>query len=294
MAALTAEKATPVKQREVTRSLWWMELIGSAFIFASVYLILYLVYQMATAASASYFGLDPVVRISGIEYRNSPGWYPHAVKRTFIVGAILMAALSFVFFSAYAALRKHLIFIRLFLLWSAVISVAMVAQRLVGVMISVNFEFRKLGELGFELSVFGAYMYYVPQTYWFMAFCGLLLLAVAGLLLGKPFLQTAWSSDLIGDESTRFRFIINQIMLPYLIGSGVVTLLTFPSNIVPNFLAFICVGFLLFFSLVRAMLLGPMPIPRQKTWERWPLVPIALIAVMVLLIKTLFRFGVPI
>jgi hypothetical protein len=294
MAALMAEKAASAKQVEVPRSVWWLELVGSAFIFASVYLILYLLYQIATAAAASYFGLDPVVRISGIEYRNSPGWYPHAVKRTFVVGAILMASVSLVFFATYAAFRKHFIFIRLFLLWSATISVAMVAQRLIGVLVSVNFEFRKLGELGFELSVFGAYMYYVPQTYWFMAFCGLMLLMVAGFLLGKPFLQTAWSSDLIGEEGTRFRFIINQVILPYVIGAAVVTLVTFPSNIVPNFVAFVSVGILLFFSLVRAMLLGPMPIPRQKTWERWPLVPIALLAVVVLLIKTVFSYGLPI
>jgi hypothetical protein len=284
---------SPDKGKEViqVRNVWWIELLGSAFIFASVYLLLYIVYQATTALVASYFGLDSVLYMDRVAYNNGFEWYPHAVKRTFLVGAIFIGFAGITFYILYAFLRKSFIFVRLFMLWASVIAISMLAQRLIGVLISSNFEFRKLGELGFELAVFGAYMYYEQTTYWMMAFVGLLLLAISGFFIGKPFLQTAWSSEQIGSEHTRFNFLKYQVVLPFFLGSAVVTAITFPFNIISNAMAFTCVAFALVFAIVRAMFLGPMLIPRQRTWERWPIVPAVLLLVTLVAIKTVLRIG---
>lgn len=283
-----------LKARKVVGKLSWPELLGSAFLFAAVYLLLYLAYNAATAAAASYFGLDPVLRLRGVSYSNSSHWYPHAVKRTFIVGLFFMTAVAVGSYTLYAVFRKKLIFIRLFLLWASAVSIGMVAQRMVGVLFSGSFEFRKLGDLGMELAIYGAYMYYKPTTYWVIALVGLMLIGVAGFFLGKPLLQTAWSSELIGSENNRLVFLRNQIMLPFLIGCAIVVAITFPDNIVPNVLGFACIGLALVFAILRGMLLGPMQIPRQRDWERWPVIP-ALVLLLVLVgsftfLKTGIRF----
>ncbi len=283
-----------LKARKVVGKLSWPELLGSAFLFAAVYLLLYLAYNAATAAAASYFGLDPVLRLRGVSYSNSSHWYPHAVKRTFIVGLFFMTAVAVGSYTLYAVFRKKLIFIRLFLLWASAVSIGMVAQRMVGVLFSGSFEFRKLGDLGMELAIYGAYMYYKPTTYWVIALVGLMLIGVAGFFLGKPLLQTAWSSELIGSENNRLVFLRNQIMLPFLIGCAIVVAITFPDNIFPNVLGFACIGLALVFAILRGMLLGPMQIPRQRDWERWPVIP-ALVLLLVLVgsftfLKTGIRF----
>lgn len=268
-----------------------MELLGSAFIFASVYLILYLIYQLSTGLVASHLGIRTVLYMEYIHYENAHEWYPHAVKRSFLIGALVMPVVAVAAYILYALLRKRLIFIRLFLLWMFTIATGMLSQRLIGTLFSSNFEFRKLGELGMELSVYGAYMYFQPAVYVAMALFGLLLLAVAGFFVGKPFLQTAWASDQIGDEGSRLIFLRNQVILPFVIGAGVVIAVTFPNNVVPNAIGFACIGLVLMFAIFRAMTLGSMVIPRQRTWERWPLVPFALLAVTVLVIKTLLTSG---
>jgi len=247
------------------QTIWWVELIGSSFIFASVYLLLYITYHAATATAAAHFGLDPVLYLDKINYGNSSGWYPHAVKRVFVIGAILMGVLGVAFYILYAAVRKTFIFVRLFMLWASIISFGLLAQRLVGVLISFNFEFRKLGEIGFELAVFGAYMYYLPTTFSMMAFTGLLLMIAVGFFVGKPFLQSAWSSLQIGDEKSRFNYLKYQVILPYFFGMILVTLIMFPYNMISNVMAFACIGLCLVFAIVRAMLLGPVVVPRQKT-----------------------------
>lgn len=260
--------------------------------FAAVYLLLFLAYEFVTASTASYFGLEATVRVRGISYAASHLWWPHAVKRTFLIGFLFMIFLSLLSFTLFALLRKSYISVRLFFLWSCVLSVSMVSQRLVSTIFSSSFEFRKLGDLGMELSIYGAYMYYKPTTYWFLAILGLLLMVSAGLLLGKPFLQTAWSSEQIGSENNRFVFLRNQLILPFLIGAAIVVALTFPHNLVSNGIGFLCVAVVLVMALVRGMLLGPMPIPKQKRWERWPLVPAVVLAVVVALALTVLRSGV--
>lgn len=260
--------------------------------FAAVYLLLYLVYQGTTAAAAYYFGLDPVLRLSGISYSSGHLWYPHAVKRTFLVGLLTMASIAVASYILYAALRKRLIFIRLFFIWTTVIASGMVVQRLIGVIFSNNFAFRKLGELGMELSVFGAYMYYKPTTYYFLAVLGFLLTMIAGYFLGKPFLQTAWSTEQIGAADTRLRFLRNQLLLPFMLGSGLVVAVTFPDNLIPNVFGFASIGLILIFALVRGMLLGQMLIGRQQNWERWPLVPALILALVLTACFTVLRTGI--
>ncbi len=282
----------PVVERKA--SVQWAELVGSSFLFAAAYLLLYILYDYVTALAAAHFGLEPVLFYDTIRYENNDGWYPHCVKRVFIVGSIVMGLLGIAFYIAYLLLRKSYIFLRLFALWGSLISFAVLAQRMMTVPFAGNFEYRRLDSLGMELAIFTSYMYYKETTEWAIGFLGFLLIISIGILYAKPFLQTAWSSKQIGSESERYKFLRLQVILPVLFGSLLVTLVVFPINLIPNSISFVASLVSLLIMTIHAMMMGSFKIPRQKTWERWPIVPTILFVLVIILIKTALTTGIAI
>lgn len=279
----------PVEERD--KKVQWAELIGSSFLFASAYLILYIFYDFVTALAAAHFGLEPVLFYDTITYENTfpngaSKWYPHCIKRVFSIGAIAMGILGIFFYGSYIALRKSYIFVRLFMLWGSLISFAILGQRLMAVPFAGNFDYRKLDSLGFELAIFTSYSYFKPSTEWAMGFLGFVLMIAIGLFYAKPFLQTAWSSKQIGSEKERYKFLRYQVILPVFFGSILVTVVVFPVNLIPNSIAFVASILCLLVMIIHAMLMGSFKIPRQKTWERWPIVPTIVFVLVIYLIKT--------
>lgn len=279
----------PVEERD--KKVQWAELIGSSFLFASAYLILYIFYDFVTALAAAHFGLEPVLFYDTITYENTfpdgaSKWYPHCIKRVFSIGAIVMGLLGIFFYGLYLALRKSYIFVRLFMLWGSLISFAILGQRLMAIPFAGNFDYRKLDSLGFELAIFTSYSYFKPSTEWAMGFLGFVLMIAIGLFYAKPFLQTAWSSKQIGSEKERYKFLRYQVILPVFFGSILVTIVVFPVNLIPNSIAFVASILCLLVMIIHAMLMGSFKIPRQKTWERWPIVPTLVFVLVIYLIKT--------
>ncbi len=286
------QEELPVVERD--KKVQWLELIGSSFLFASAYLLLYILYDFVTALAAAHFGLEPVLFYDTIRYENNDGWYPHCVKRVFIIGSIAMAFLGIFFYAMYLVLRKSFIFIRLFMLWGSLISFSVLAQRMMSVPFAGNFEYRKLDSLGFELAIFTSYSYFKPSTEWAIGFLGFLITIGIGILYAKPFLQTAWSSKQIGSEKERLKFLRYQVLLPVVFGAMTVTAVVGSTNIVPNSIAYGATLLCLLVMIVHAMLMGSFKIPRQKTWERWPIVPTIVFILVIVAIKTVLTTGIPI
>jgi|GEM_PF-788636 len=285
------ELSAPIVQ-EKKQLIWWAELIGSTFLFAAAYLVLYIVYDYVTALAAAHFQLKPVLFYDTIRYENNAGWYPHCVKRVFLIGAIVMGIAGISLYILYLIFRKSYIFVRLFLLWGSLIAFSVLAQRMMSVPFAGNFEYRRLDALGMELAIFTSYMYYKDSTEWAIGFLGFLLIGSIGILYAKPFLQTAWSSKQIGSEFERYKFLRYQVLLPCVLGALVVTVVLYPHNIIPNSIAFVGSLFCLLIMIIHAMLMGSFKIPRQKTWERWPIVPTIAFILIIILIKTALTTGI--
>ena len=263
----------------------WVELMGSAFIFAAVYLLLYTSYDLTTALAAKHFGMKPILFFDRIQYLNQPeAWYPHAVKRTFLSGPLLMILIGSFSFLFYIVFRKTYVFLRLFLLWTSLISFGILGQRT----LSIPFDSR------YEIGIFSAYMYYEQTTNYALAFLGFMLLVLIGLVYAKPFLQSASSSSQVANDGNRVRFLLFQVIMPMLAGSLIAFLIPFPSNIVPNSVAFLCCAITLLVVFIRGLTMGPVKIPKQTRWERWPIVPSILLAAVVVLYRVVLTIGVQI
>ncbi len=279
---------------ERDKKVQWLELIGSSFLFAAAYLLLYILFDFVTALAAAHFGMEPVLFFHTIGYGEADLWYPHSVKRTFVAGAIAVGILGLTFYALYLVLRKSYIFVRLFMLWGSLVSFAILSQRMMSVPFAGNFEYRLLDSLGMELAIFTSYMYYKPTTEWAIGFLGFLLTVLIGILYAKPFLQTAWSSKQIGSESERYKFLRYQVLLPVVFGGLIVSAVCYPVNLVPNSISFIATLVTLLVMIIHAMLMGSFKIPRQKTWERWPIVPTIVFILVMIAIKTILVSGIPI
>lgn len=279
------KKIQPIAQAQellIRGGIKWVELMGSAFIFAAVYLLVYVLYDFSTALAAKHFGMEPILFFDRIQYMQpSEAWYPHAVKRAYMSGAILMTGLAVGSYILYLALSKTYMYIRLFLLWTSLISVAILAQR----MMSIPFDGR------YELGIVAAYMYYEQTTNYALAFIGFLLLIGVGLVYAKPFIQTAGSSAQVTEKGNRLRFLTYQVLVPMLIGSLIALLVPFPDNIVPNAIAFLCAAVILVVVFIRGMTMGPIKIPKQKPWERWPIIPTVLLVVTLLIYRVVLSIG---
>ncbi|MBI1289607.1 MAG: hypothetical protein GC178_18755 [Flavobacteriales bacterium] len=283
------------KVADKKKSVQWMELIGSSLLFASAYLILYIFYDFVTALASAHFDMEPTLRYDTIIYgKSGDHWYPHAVKRAFSVGAVAIGAVGVGSYLLFLVFRKSFIFVRLFLLWGSIISFTILAQRMMSVPFAGNFEYRELDSIGFELAIFTSYMYYKPSTEWAIGFLGFLLVISIGIFYAKPFLQTAWSSKQIGSEAERYRFLRQQVLIPVIFGSTIVTIVVFPINLIPNSISFVAAIICLLVMIIHAMLMGSFKIPRQKTWERWPIVPTIVFILVIVMIKTVLTTGISI
>ena len=286
------QEELPVVERD--KKVQWLELIGSSLLFASAYLVLYILYDLVTALAAAHFGMEPVLYFKEIGYAEADRWYPHSVKRTFSIGAVVMGILGLTFYFLYLTLRKSYIFVRLFMLWGSLISFAVLAQRMMSVPFAKNFEYRLLDALGMELAIFASYSYYKPSTEWAIGFLGFLITIIIGILYAKPFLQTAWSSKQIGSEKERLKFLRFQVLLPVVFGALITTIVCYPVNLIPNGISFAATLVTLTVMIVHAMLMGSFKIPRQKTWERWPIVPTMVFILVIIAIKTVLTTGIQI
>ena len=181
----------------------------------------------------------------------------------------------------YLAFSKTYMYIRLFLLWTSLISIAILAQR----MLSIPFDGR------YELGIVAAYMYYEQTTNYALAFIGFMMLIGVGIVYAKPFIQTASSSAQVTEKGNRFRFLAYQVLVPMIIGSIIALFVPFPENIVPNSIAFLCAFLILVVVFIRAMTIGPVKIPKQKSWERWPVIPSVLLVVTLIIYRVVLTIG---
>ncbi len=193
----------------------------------------------------------------------------------------VIASFSYLF---YLALSKTYMYIRLALLWTSLISMGILVQR----MMSIPFDGR------YELGIFSAYMYYEQTTNYAIAFIGFVSLIAVGLIYAKPFLQTASSAAQVANNGNRSRFVLYQVLLPMLAGSVVALLVPFPENISPNSVAFHCCAIIILVVFIRTMTMGPVKIPKQSQWEKWPIVPTILLLAVLIIYRVVLSFGLQI
>ena len=288
MDELLTEEAALLKAKNKIR---WGDILGSALLFASAYLFLYILYDLATAVTAAHFGLKPTLYFDTIDFANRAGWYPRCVKITFSIGIPVMLITGIGFYFLYLWFKTSSILLRLSLLWLSLLSFVILSQRLIGAAFATEFQFSNLDSLGLEIGIVEAYYYMKTPAKAAMAMVGILVSLAVGFLYAKPFLQTATSVYQIDIPVYRKRFLWHHLIAPSLIGAMLITMFVFPKNTVPNFMSFAVLPISLlsiwFFATHSAQLI------RKQSFSRfWFVFPAIIFGVIILVIKTVLKTGI--
>jgi hypothetical protein len=287
---LRARKRSSDQERLQTRL---YSMVGSVFTCSVIYLVLFYLFKLATAMSASHFGMEPVLKLDRVVYLRGDLWYPHAVMHTYLLGTIMMGCVWMVSGVLLMVIRKSIVWIRHILVWVFVLSSAMVCQRLVGVIVEEPFPFKELGPLGFELNVYSTFAAYDMFDRSVMLFIGIVLAVLTGVGIARPFLATA---PLQSDVSTRDRrraFIRDRFVIPIVIATAFVTTVTYPASAISHMLCLLCVALIAVVLNIMAGLTAYVKIDRVSSIRNWMLWQVMVFAVVVLTIRTVLSEGVP-
>lgn len=217
--------------------------INSAISVAAAFLLMHFLNEYATALTASYFGLKPILYLEAIKYHAYDVWTPYSVKRTFLASGIMNLIAGIIFFRMFLMVKKSNKWYRLFFLWCSVIGLVM----FLGKLLSVPFyEFKPdpPGHIAFGVVI--AYEYVGEPFKWAIAAFSILLMIAAGLFFTYQFLRNAESKDQLKKGEFRRDFIFRFILLPYLAGMFIVGVTDFAN--ITTIMIYFFVGFILIMS----------------------------------------------
>jgi hypothetical protein len=290
VAAVAVRKARRKARRQKIRL---TGVVSSIFTCAGVYLVLFYLFRSATSLSASYFGMEPLLRLDRVVFLRGDLWYPHAVLRTYLVGTVMMFCIGLMSAGLLVVVRRSMVGTRHALVWILVISSAMVCQRLVGVAVAEPFPFKELGALGFELNVYGTFARHAPSDRVLMVFIGVVLSLITAIAVTRPFLTTALSQSDVSSADRRKAFVLDRFVIPIVIGTGLVSMVAHPASIVPHMLCLLCMAFMAAVMTIMAGRPSAVRIARVSIASKWPLWPLAAFAVVALSLRALLSDGLP-
>lgn len=266
---------------------------GPVFICASVYLVLFYLFRSATAVSASYFGMEPVLRLDRILFLRGDLWYPHAVLRTYLFGTMVMFSVCVAAAILLMMIQKSKTQIRYVLIWVVVISAGMVCQRLMGVAVETPFLFKELGALGFELNVYSTFMRFEDESRYLLVFIGIALAITTGIGITRPLLTTATSRRDTGTSSDRQDFVIGRLLIPAILSTIIVSVAAYPASFVPHLFCLFCIVVMSVVAFIRAGFIGTVGVARGSTIRRWPVWSLVALVGIALLLRLALSNGLP-
>lgn len=260
-------------------------IVNSTIIFITTYLMVFFANDLAIAMAAKYFELKPILYYNYIIYMNSAGWYPHAIKRIFITGPFLTLGIGIGGYLIYLLLKDKNVFVRLFFIWTSLIGFANFMAKLMSV---PNYKGRLEPTSEMSLGIVTGWLYYSNTFENALAVLGFVLTVPIGLLMAKPFVQTAWSSRVIKNKSDKARLIFQVGILPFLIGMTIIFIVNHPGNLRANFINLVAIGFSLIWAFMGARAFFEILIYRQKIYEKGRVS----VAALAILMAMLFFFRV--
>jgi len=266
--------------------------LSSLFTFAWVYVVLFLSFRAVMAATASYFGIEPLVTLERIVYQRGDLWYPHAVKHTYVIGTVFMSLVALALMAVYRISTKGPRIFRLTVLWGIIISAAMVVQRMLGVVLSDIFEFSELARLGVDLGVYATYVRMSMGERGVLAASGMVVGLLVGLFVAKPMAQTAMTQKQARANRTNDAFLVNQIMIPLTLGLILAAVVVYPASLMTHVLFITAMVFVTMGMLIGRKMAGKVRIMRDSVAEVRQAVPVVIFVVIALAVRLIFAKGV--
>jgi hypothetical protein len=215
-------------------------IVNSTFAFASAFVILMGGYYLVTALMAKLFGFDATAYYFGVKlYKNKLSWGRLNISFIYGVGTLFLLVTGL--FSTYLFYKfKHKMYVLLLIpLWGMVIGGSMFAAQ--GIIIALG-EGEYNSPFYQNLSVVASWLRLPLVICYLMGIPFLLAGIVFSLFYAKPFMTLAYSYSKVNNTKRKNKFFLETMLLPYLLGSIIVLIFTFPLNIWITLVYLVCIG----------------------------------------------------
>jgi hypothetical protein len=186
--------------------------LNSTFIFLLAYLFVFVLREIAMSLAAGSFDIRSVMMYYDVEYLiRSRDWVVEAVKVVFSTGPLLMFMLTVIGVTIFALSSNETWTVRLFIMWVILHSFTQSFGEII---------FGSLLNQGFGWVL--AYLYF-SDTEKMLLVVGIMVGMIAvGLFLSRYILLTGNIYFNSISKTNRTPFLMSQILLPFLIGTGII------------------------------------------------------------------------
>jgi hypothetical protein len=191
---------------------------NSTGIFLFSYLIIYVLKEIVVVIAANGFNINTVIMYFDVDFLiRSKDWTNEAVKVVYSVEPLFTLILGFIALIFFSLAGKERWIFRLIMMW---IFLQAFTQSL-GAMI---FGILLNQEFGWVLS----YLYFDDTTKLLMVIGLVLGMLVTGLFLSRFLLTTGNMYFNFLNRGNKMQFLISQILLPFIVGTGIIALIKQP------------------------------------------------------------------
>jgi hypothetical protein len=193
-------------------------LLNSTFIFLLAYLFVFLLKEMAVVIAAGTFDIKSVMMYYDVEYLiRGRDWTADAVKVVFSAGPLIAIMLTLITVTIFAVSSNENWTVRLFIMWVFLHAFTQsFGEMIFGALLNQGF--------GWVLT----YLYFNDTTKMLLVVGILLGMLSGGLFLSRFLLLTGNIYFNTIGKVNRSPFLMSQIFLPFLIGTGIIILVKQP------------------------------------------------------------------
>lgn len=193
-------------------------LINSTAFFLLAYLFVYLITNVSVIIAAISFNIDSVLYYYDIDFliRGSE-WVPDAVKVVYTTGPFVSLILAILAIIIYVNVSEETWTFRLFILWVFCHSfIHFFGEFLIGNLLGKGF--------GYVIM----YLFFLDTPKMVLTLLDFVIILFTGLALARLFLLSGniYLNKLY--KSNRMPFVLSQLFLPFLIGTGIILLIKLP------------------------------------------------------------------
>ncbi len=203
---------------KISKDQFLVIVLNSTAYYILAYLLLYLLMQFITALVALHFDYQTIVYYYDLYYNIvTTAWTFDSVKILYSMPSLVSIFLGVVLFIFYRWVENENGSLKMLLLWMVFLgSVYFFGSLLIGSVLDKGF--------GYVIM----YLYYLDTERMTMVFISLFGLLVTGTILTKPFMVSGNTYFNELNEHNRPAFMYGQVLLPFLLGTGIILLAKLP------------------------------------------------------------------
>jgi len=255
--------------------------LNSVMLYVSAFLATTMLHELAHAMSGMMFSSNPILHHNYVEHLSTEHLSTTQQVTTALAGPVISLLQGLVAGSIFLKTTRRG-FLQLFLLWFSVLGF----NNFLGYLMTGPF---------FGVGDIGSVYQLLKTPLWIQitaAVLGAGALLYIAYKLTTPFLSFSYKPDWVADASTRKNFSFHTLILPWIIGSVVVTVLYLPIIAIVSIIYPIMSGFVFIFPWQNAQQVQDVPLSGNENIGSFSMSVIGVLIVLAIIFKWILAPGI--